>query len=276
MHYVHVAQSPNLRSVTLKNETMNRPPPKFETRLARSDEDIIAAQRLRFRVFVEELGADGPLVDHGARREVDRFDAFADQLLLLDHARDAGDRVVGVYRLMDRTAATAAGSFYSDAEFDLGVLLASGRPLLELGRSCLHEDYRGGTGLMQLWQGLAQVVRARGAEVLFGVASFHGTDVQALAPPLSLLARDYGAPSDLAVTSRDPQPVIHTADIDRVAAMKQVPSLIKAYLRLGGFVGDGVFVDHAFNTTDVCLVLDVARMSPRQAAFYTAGTGGAS
>lgn len=235
----------------------------FTTRLARTDADVRAAQALRYDVFVDELGADGGMVDHAARLERDRFDEFAEQLLLLD-----GDRVVGVYRFMDRGAARAAGGFYSQSEYDVSVLTGSNRRLLELGRSCLHPDYRGGTGLLRLWQGLADIVRARDVEILFGVASFHGTDVAALAPSLSILHQDHLAPEDIRMRAT-PYQSMDLADVtDRVAAMKQVPSLIKSYLRLGGFVGDGAFVDHAFNTTDVCLVLDLARMNPRQAAMY--------
>lgn len=242
--------------------------PIFETRLAVSQADMQAAQALRYQVFVDELGADGPLVDHYAGLEVDRFDDFASQLILLDHGRAEGDRVVGVYRIMDGDAAQAAGGFYSQAEYDIAPLIATGRPLLELGRSCLHRDYRGGAAMLHLWQGLAGVVRDTGAEVLFGVASLHGTDPQALAQPLSLLARDHLAPADVRVRSKAYQSMSLAAQIYRVSAMKQVPALIKAYLRLGGFVGDGAFVDHQFNTTDVCLVLDTARMNPRQRAIY--------
>lgn len=242
--------------------------PIFETRLAVSPEEHRAAQALRYEVFVQELGADGPLVDHGARLERDRFDDVAEQLLLLDRTRAEGDQVVGVYRVMDRGAADRAGGFYSAAEYDLEALYASGRSLLELGRSCLHAEYRGGSAMLHLWQGLAGYVRACGAEVLFGVASFHGTDPSALAQPLSVLARDHLAPEALRVRSTAYQPMNLTADIDRLCAMKQMPALIKAYLRLGGFVGDGAFVDHEFKTTDVCLLLDVARMNPRQTAIY--------
>lgn len=119
-----------------------------------------------------------------------------------------------------------------------------------------------------LWQGLAKVVRERGIEVLFGVASFHGTDLAKLAQPLSLLARDHLAPHDIRTRVMPYQRMDLVTDIDRVAAMKQVPALIKAYLRLGGFVGDGAFVDHDFNTTDVFVVLDTARMNARQRAIY--------
>lgn len=242
--------------------------PNFATRLALTNDDVRQAQALRYTVFVDELGADGPMVDHNARLERDAFDEHAQQLLLLDLARADGDQVVGVYRLMDDTGARRAGRFYSENEYDVTVLTQSGRRLLELGRSCLHKDYRGSAGVLHLWQGVAEIVRARQIDVLFGVASFHGTDLAALAPSLALLHQDHLAPDDICVRSTAYQPMDLGPIADRVAAMKQVPALIKAYLRLGGFVGDGAFVDLAFNTTDVCLILDLARMNRKQAAAY--------
>lgn len=240
----------------------------FEARIATTYADIRAGQALRYRVFVKELGADGPMVDHTQGLEIDHFDAYADQLILLDHTRPAHDQVVGVYRLLDDAAAARAGRFYSDDEFDLSALKATGRPLLELGRSCVHPDYRGGVALLHLWQALAREVEKRGVEIVFGVASFHGTDIPRLAPSLSLLARDHLACERLRVRAKSYQTMNLTDQIDRVAAMKQVPSLIKAYLRLGGVVGDGAFIDHAFKTTDVCLILDTNAMNARQRAIY--------
>ena len=125
--------------------------------------------------------------------------------------------------------------------------------------------------MYELWHGLAAFVLAQGIGILFGVASFHGTDAQVLAQPLSLLHHQHLAPPALRVRSRAHQPMdlIAPDRIDRPAAMLQVPALIKAYLRLGGVVGDGAYVDHAFNTIDVCLVMDTARMNDRQTAIYT-------
>jgi putative hemolysin len=242
---------------------------RFETRLARSSADLAQAQRLRYRVFVAELGGSGAGVDHASGLERDEFDAHAEHLLLIDRARPA-DQVVGVYRLMDEAAAARAGGFYSAAEYDLSALTGSGRRLLELGRSCLDVGYRGGAGMLHLWSALAAIVEARGIEVLFGVASFHGSDLKALAEPLSALAQWHLAPPELRPRSRVYQPMdlVPAERIDRARAMLAVPALIKAYLRLGGFVGDGAYVDQAFNTTDVCLVLDRARTRPRQRAIY--------
>lgn len=250
--------------------------PKFTVRLATEEADVLAAQRLRYRVFVQELGSDGPLVDHDARFERDRFDAVCEQLILVDETRsaEAHEHVVGVYRLMDAAGAAKAGQFYSESEYDVSALKGSGRRLLELGRSCLHRDYRGGAAMFQLWSALAELIREREIALLFGVASFHGTDVARLAAPLSLLHHRHLAPEALRVRARAAQyqamGLIAETDLDRRAAMLAVPALIKAYLRLGGVVGEGAFVDHAFNTTDVCLILDTAEMPARSRAIYEA------
>ncbi|AXQ95696.1 GNAT family N-acetyltransferase [Cereibacter azotoformans] len=248
--------------------------PHLELRLASSERDLRAAQRLRYRVFVEELGGDGDMVDHPARLERDEFDTICDHLLLIDRRRDAGalEDVVGVYRLLPGDRAAHAGRFYCDSEYDLGPLRSSGRRLLELGRSCVHPDFRGGSAVFLLWSGLADYVLAQGIELLFGVASFHGTDVEALAQPLSYLHAFHLAPEDLRVRARpchaQRMDLVPAGSVDRRAAMLTMPPLIKAYLRLGGFVGEGAWVDHAFNTTDVCLLLDTARMSTRHRDFY--------
>jgi putative hemolysin len=247
----------------------------FELRLAMSEADLHAAQRLRYAVFVEELGGDGPMVDHAARREADAFDPHFDHLMLLDNRRPDCDRVVGVYRVMREEAARAAGRFYSEDEYDIAPLRASGRRLLELGRSCVHRDYRGGTAMMHLWAGLADYIAEHRIEVMFGVASFHGLDPAPLAAPLSLLHHRHLAPPELRPLARaegfQRMDLIAEADLDRPAAIRATPSLIKAYLRLGGFVGQGAYVDRAFNCIDVCLVMDVARIPEKHRAIYRRG-----
>lgn len=245
--------------------------PTFTVRIAETEADLRAAQALRYDVFVRELGGSGALVDHVNGLERDRFDPFFDHLLVQDNHSGA---VVGVYRLLRDDQARTAGQFYSEDEYDLTPLRDSGRRLLELGRSCLHRDYRGGTALFHLWTGLADYVAAHGIEILFGVASFHGTDVARLSQPLSLLHHAHLAPPELRVRARPDH--FHRMDllpadqIDRKLAMVQTPALIKAYLRMGGCVGEGAWVDHAFNTTDICLVMDTAQLNERQSRLYTA------
>lgn len=252
--------------------------PQFTVRFAQCEADIKAAQRLRYQVFVQELGGDGPLVEHADMLERDAYDAFSDHLLLIDETRDAAalGHVVGVYRLLSQEGAVKAGQFYSESEYDLSKLKTSGRKLLELGRSCLHADYRGGIGVFHLWNALAEHVAAEQIEVLFGVASFHGTDINKLAAPLSLLHHRHLAPEALRVTARaesfQSMDIIAEDRLERPAAMRAVPALIKAYLRLGGVVGEGAYVDHAFNTTDVCLVLDTAQMNAKRRKLYEGRT----
>lgn len=248
----------------------------FTLRLARDARDLRAAQRLRYLVFVEELGATGPMVDHAERLECDSFDPLFDHLLLIDQRRDPErlEHVVGAYRLLPSDRLGAGGHFYSEAEYDLTPLRQSGRKLLELGRSCVHPDHRGGTAMYHLWNALADYVLERGIEILFGVASFHGTDIAALTQSLAYLHHHHLAPEGLRVRAREgfqPMDLLPASALDRKAAMAATPPLIKAYLRLGGFVGEGAWIDRAFNTTDVCLVMDTARMSQRHRGFYTKG-----
>ncbi|MEM8977958.1 MAG: GNAT family N-acyltransferase [Pseudomonadota bacterium] len=246
--------------------------PKFEVALARDAGSIAASQRLRYEVFVEELGSDGPLVDHTNRLEKDRFDEVCEHLLLYDRANRTSE-VVGVYRLMPPDRFASFGRYYSEGEYDLAPLMSSGRRLLELGRSCLHADYRGGAAMHHLWQGLAQYIEANRIELLFGVASFHGADASAHAEPLSLLHQNYLAPASVrprALPEGFFEMNQHRPDqIDRVRAMRAMPQLIKAYLRLGGMVGDGAFQDKVFNTTDICMILDTAKIGPKQRARLT-------
>lgn len=251
----------------------------YSVRLAKDSHDLRAAQRLRYQVFVQELGGNGPLVDHQNQLERDEFDPFFDHLLLIDDAREAAgaDYVVGVYRLLPSDRLAQSGRFYSESEYDLGPLKSSGRRLLELGRSCVHKDYRGGASMLHLWNALADYVLERDIEILFGTASFHGTDALALAQPLAYLHHNHLAPEPLRVRARpaqaQPMDMILPDQIDRRAAMAGTPALIKAYLRLGGYVGLGAWIDHAFNTTDVCLVMDTAQMSAKHRKFYIRKSG---
>jgi putative hemolysin len=242
-------------------------------KLAEGAEELRAAQRLRYRVFVEEMGAEVDEEGHQLRLERDRFDPYFDHLLLIDRGiADPMENVVGVYRLLRGEVAIGGCGFYSASEYDLTKIEESGRKSVELGRSCVDRAYRGGAALPLLWQGLADYVLSRQIDILFGVASFHGRDPQAFRQALSYLYHNHLAPEDLRVTARpdhaQAMDLIPADEVDRPAALKQVPSLIKAYLRLGGFVGEGAYIDHVFNTVDVCVLMDTARMSERHRAHY--------
>ena len=131
-----------------------------------------------------------------------------------------------------------------------------------------------------LWTGLGQYVADHNIEIMFGVASFHGDDPDKLALPLSYLHHNHLAPEDLRVRAREecfvPMDLIPTDEITKPAAMREIPTLIKAYIRLGGFIGEGAYVDHDFNTVDVCLLMDTSRMVSRYRDFYQRASRGAA
>jgi putative hemolysin len=240
----------------------------LELRLATDATEIDAAQALRYRVFYEEMGARGGLDLHRTRRDRDRFDALADHLIVvdLDHGGDPDRAVVGCYRLLRDDVARRAGGFYTEQEFDLsGITLPGGR--LELGRSCIAPDYRGGTVMQLLWRGIADYLELHDIQLMLGCASLPGTDPAAVALPLAYLNYYHLAPAGLrprALADRYVRPDrLAPEETDPKAAIRALPPLLKGYLRLGGMVGDGAVVDHAFNTVDVCLVLPTASLQAR-------------
>jgi putative hemolysin len=249
-------------------------PSAYVVKLAETEAERLGAQRLRYRVFIEEMGAAATPEARAARLESDPFDPYFDHLILMTRApaADPLDRVVGVYRLMRRAAARAGIGFYGATEYDLGPIEASGRESLELGRTCVDAAHRGGPAMQLLWSGLADYVLARDVEILFGAASFPGTDPAPFAEALSFLHHRHLAPPDLRVRARpehrQPMDLVPREAIDPARALRAIPPLIKGYLRLGGVVGDGAYVDRAFNTIDVCVLMDTSRMKAGRRAFY--------
>ena len=248
---------------------------RYQVRLAGTEEEVAAAQRLRYRVFVEEMGAQATPEDAALRRERDRFDAHFEHLILIDRECDSADpldRVVGAYRLMTGERARDGIGFYGATEYDLTNLERHPRKVVELGRSCVAAEHRGGLGMDLLWKGVGDFVTLNQVEILFGVASFHGADPAPFEQALSFLHHRHLAPEDLRVRARPEHFVamdrIPEDQVDRKVAMRQIPGLIKAYLRLGGFVGEGAWVDHEFNTVDVMVVMDTTRMVNRYKDRY--------
>ena len=245
----------------------------MEVRLARSDAEVDAAQALRYRVFYEERSAK-PVGDMAAlRRDVDSYDAIADHLLVLDHARGEGPQaVVGTYRLIRRSRADAHGGFYTAGEYDIAKLVAFPGEILELGRSCVDAGYRTRPTMQLLWKGIAAFVFRYEITLMFGCASLPGTDVEAVAGQLSYLYHHHLAPEHLRVRAL---PALHVemnrrpADqVDARAALAALPPLIKGYLRLGGFVGDGAVIDPQFNTTDVCVIVQTDAVTDKYYRHY--------
>ncbi|MGZ9096942.1 MAG: GNAT family N-acetyltransferase [Micavibrio sp.] len=229
-------------------------------RLAQSDAEIEAAQELRYKVFYEEFGA-APTPDMARlKRDFDKYDAHADHLIVVDETRGPKNtRIVGTYRLLDRNVAEKHGQFYTSGEYNIDPILKSGASVLELGRSCVLPEFRTRPVLQMLWQGIADYVLEHDIEMLFGCASFPGTDVKALARPLSYLYHYHLAPPELCPVALPgrylPMNVIAKEDLNPKEILGELPPLIKGYLRIGSLIGDGAVIDEQFNTTDVCIML---------------------
>jgi putative hemolysin len=245
----------------------------LEVRLAESAAEIDWAQALRYRVFYEEMSAR-PTPEMAARhRDFDDFDGICDHLLVIDHRNGYGpEAVIGTYRLIRRPAAERAGRFYTSGEYDIASLLSYPGEILELGRSCVDVASRNRPTMQLLWRGIAAYVFQFDIAVMFGCASLPGTDVQALAEPLSYLYHNHLAPPELCPRAL---PELHVdmglmaADaINPRRALGDLPPLIKGYLRLGGYVGDGAVIDHQFNTTDVCIVVKTDQVTDKYYRHY--------
>ncbi|HMK69055.1 MAG TPA: GNAT family N-acyltransferase [Stellaceae bacterium] len=242
-------------------------------RLARTAAEVAAAEGLRYRVFYDEMGAKPSPEMARASRDFDRFDEFADHLLVIDHARGLGpDAVIGTYRLIRRTAAERAGGFYSAAEYDISTMVAYPGEILELGRSCVDVSARNRPTMQLLWRGIAAYVFHYQIDVMFGCASLHGIDPDALAVPLSYLHYHHLAPPALRPRALPERYVdmrrLPPQAIDPAKALGELPPLIKGYLRLGGFVGDGAVIDRQFNTTDVSIVVKTDLVTDKYLRHY--------
>ena len=248
-------------------------------RLAESEAEILASQHLRYEVFCEEMSAQPSPEMRQSRREFDSYDEFCDHLLVFDRDRGAGPAgVVATYRLMRREGAAQRGHFYTSTEYDVGPLIRLPGEILELGRSCVHRDYRTRSIMQILWRGIAEYVWHHDIEVMFGCGSLPGTDPEALAVPLSYLYHAHLAPPELRPRSLPELFVemnrLPPEEVDMRAALRALPPLVKGYLRLGGFVGDGAVVDSEFGTTDVCVVVKTDLVTERYVRHYARDEAG--
>ena len=253
----------------------------LEVRLAESASEIDAAQALRYRVFYDEMAARPSPEMATRRRDFDEFDQWCDHLLVIDRKRGLGaDGVVGTYRLIRRPVAERLGRFYSAAEYDIDILTKYDGEILELGRSCVDRAFRNRPTMQLLWRGIAAYVFHYDIAVMFGCASLPGVDPVKLGMPLSYLHHHHLAPPALrprAVASRYvSMDILPPSAIDTRTAIAALPPLIKGYLRLGGFVGDGAVIDEQFNTTDVCIVVKTDLVTDKYFKHYerTAREGG--
>lgn len=248
----------------------------FEVRLAENAAEVDAAQALRYRVFYEEMKARPTVEIAARRRDFDCFDPVCEHLLVFDRRRGEGPGgIVGTYRLIRRPAAAKVGGFYSAAEYDIAPMIHYPGEVLELGRSCIERDARNTATMQMLWRGIALYAFHYNVQVMFGCASLPGTDPSQHALPLSYLYHHHLAPPEIRVRALESRYVkmdtLAPAAYDARKAMARVPPLIKGYLRLGGFVGDGAVIDAEFNTTDVFIAVKTELVTEKYIRHYERG-----
>ncbi len=242
-------------------------------RITSDPEEVDAVQALRYRVFYQEMGARADPATVASQRDRDIYDTVADHLLVIDHSLgDGAEGVVGTYRLIQRDRANRIGRFYSADEYDISRIEACPGRILELGRSCVDHLYRNRAVMQLLWRGIAAYVFQNKIELMFGCASLPGIDPDALAMELTYLYYHHLAPAAIRPRAL-PHRYIEMRRLDRDcidarAALNRLPPLVKGYLRLGGFIGDGAVIDRQFNTTDVAIVVKTDLVTDKYYRHY--------
>jgi putative hemolysin len=246
----------------------------LEVRFARNAAEVRAAQRVRYQVFYREGEAWADIATLILRRDVDAFDSICDHLLVIDDDAPRDAAVVGTYRLLRQEVATKRGGFYSIGEFDIGTLVQRhpGLRFLELGRSCVLPPYRNKRTLELLWHGIGAYASQHEPDVMIGCASLEGIDPDKVALQLSFLHHFARAPQAwraYALPERYVEMNRMSADaIDKKAALRELPPLIRGYLRAGAYIGDGAVIDHQFGTIDVLIVLPMSAVKTRYVQHF--------
>lgn len=233
---------------------------KLTCSLARTNDEIVEAQRIRFKVFAEEMGANLPSANQAL--DIDRFDRYCDHLLVRDNENN---KVIGTYRILSPQNAVKAGGYYSETEFDLTRLIHLRSRMMEVGRSCVHPDYRSGAAITQLWGGLADYINHHGQEYLIGCASISmGDGGHYAASVYNKIYRAHAAPAEYRVFPRCRLPLESLNQTLEVVT----PPLIKGYLRLGAYVSGEPAWDPDFNCADIFMLLPISRMNARYAKHF--------
>ena len=255
----------------------------LEVRMARNFKEVKKAQRLRFQVFYEEMSAIADAHTLATRRDADPFDAYCDHLLVVDHSDLKRNKIgrlqpeiVGTYRILRQDIANRHGGFYTAGEYDIQALIDANpdKRFMELGRSCVLKPYRNKKTVELLWHGIWAYVLRHKIDVMLGCASMEGTNPDALSQQLSFLHHNARAPEQWRVRAVDDRYVemnrLPADKIDAKSALRALPPLVKGYLRLGAFVGDGAVVDHQFGTTDILIIMPVSELNTRYVNYYGA------
>ncbi|MEW5889845.1 MAG: GNAT family N-acyltransferase [Pseudomonadota bacterium] len=243
----------------LAGHTAANSKPRLHVRLAHSEDEVLEAQRLRFRVFAEEMGARLATPIPGVDRDI--YDAFCEHLIVRD---EQSGRIVGTYRILSPEAARKVGGYYSENEFDLVRLQHMRAHMVEVGRSCIDPDYRTGAAIALLWSGLTRYMLEHDYRYLIGCASIGMGDGGHAAVGIFSRLQRHLAPLEYRVFPRCPLPLERIAPSENPA----VPPLIKGYLRAGAYVCGEPAWDPDFNTADLLLLLPLSRVDARYARHF--------
>lgn len=239
----------------------------LEVRLAKTEHEIDAAQALRYRIFYEEMGAKPTTRCRALKRDIDTYDDVCDHLLVIDLEKttDEAPYVVGTYRLLRGNIAKATTGFYTENEFNLDHLMYAPEEILELGRSCIDGQYRRRGAMQLLWRGISDYLSLYNIKIMLGCGSIHGTDIAEAERVLSYLHHYHLAPKSIRPQALGehyiPMNILKRSQLDNVKAEAELPPLLKGYLRVGGYVGEGAVIDSQFNTIDVCIVVETENIT---------------
>ena len=231
----------------------------YDVRFAESDEEIKAAQNLRYEVLFKESGGRINKEMLNTEREEDEWDEIAYHVVVLD--RKANDKVVGTVRLVSGHCLKKDQMFYTEHAFDLGGLLKHYGSVIELSRACVSPEGRGGAILMLIWKFTMQFIEHNNYDVLFGCASFSGTDYKQHTEILSYLYKSHLAePEFMPIPRPDVESVAINSFNNQSESRGKVPTLLRGYLKIGARVSDHAIIDQVFNTTFVAIYVDAKQM----------------
>ena len=229
----------------------------FIIKIAESNFEIKKAQSLRYKIFFKEKKIKKKSFKFLLQRDYDFYDKISDHLIIIDNNREVKDNVIGTYRLLRGNCAKLYRGFYTEQEFDISNLKKnfSSKDILELGRSCVHPQYRSGIILKLLWQGISNYIKKYKIKILMGCASFHGTNPSKFKDEFSLLYESYRLPEDYDVKSLQSNEISFNKNINHSTTLNKLPPLIKGYLRAGGMVSENFYIDTEFETIDYCVIM---------------------
>ena len=229
----------------------------FTIKIAESNFEIKKAQSLRYKIFFKEKKIKKKSFKFLLQRDYDFYDKISDHLIIIDNNREIRDNVIGTYRLLRGNCAKLYRGFYTEQEFDISNLKKnfSSKDILELGRSCVHPQYRSGIILKLLWQGISNYIKMYKIKILMGCASFHGTNPSKFKDEFSLLYESYRLPEDYDVKSLQSNEISFNKNINHSTILNKLPPLIKGYLRAGGMVSENFYIDTEFETIDYCVIM---------------------